>query len=164
MPAVLILESSLKIINEAIQAELDAFYLYKHLQNQTQRLGLFGASKYFSGESEDELSHYQKHAEFLNERGTVAQLPTIEEFTDGVSGLMDALKTALQAELDLGDKYAKWYAETAIKDPITGQHLLQFLEFQRKSIGEYSDWIQRLTISGNAGASVILIDQEMGNK
>lgn len=164
MPAVLISDSSLKIINEAIQAELDAFYLYKHLQNQTQRLGLFGASKYFQGESEDELSHYQKHADFLNERGTVAQLPTIEKFADGVSGLMDALKTALLAEMDLGINYSNWYKETAIKDPITGQHLFQFLEFQKKAVGEYSDWIQRLTISGNTGTSVILIDQEMGNK
>ena len=151
--------SSLRIINQTIQAELDAFYLYKHLANQTQRLGLFGASSYFHKESADEMAHYQLHADFLNDRGTVAELPTIEEITDGVGGLMDALKTALQSEIALGNKYANWYGETAIKDPMTGQHLLQFIEFQRKSIGEYGDWIQRLTM---ANGNVILIDQELG--
>jgi len=156
----LISKPSLAIINEAIQAELDAFYLYKHLANQTQRLGLFGASSYFHKESSDEMAHYQLHADFLNDRGTVAELPTIEEITDGVGGLMDALKTALQAEIDLGINYSNWYAETAIKDPTTGQHLLQFIEIQRKSIGEYGDWIQRLTMANGA---VILIDQELGN-
>ena len=160
----LISKPSLAIIHSAIQAELDAFYLYKHLANQTQRLGLFGASSYFHKESADEMAHYQLHADFLNDRGTVAELPTIEEITEGVGGLMDALKTALLAEMDLGVNYSNWYAETAIKDPMTGQHLLQFIEIQRKSIGEYGDWIQRLTISGNNGMVALLIDKELGEK
>ena len=155
----LIPNSSLKIINEAIHAELSAFYLYKHLANQCQRLGLFGASKHFQQESADEMTHYQKHAEFLNARGTVAQLPTIDGIEDGVGGLMDALKTALEAEIDLGDSYAEWYGKLAISDPITAQFLLQFLEIQRLSIGEYTDWVQRLTIAND---NVILIDQELG--
>lgn len=155
----LIPDSSLNIINEAIHAELSASHFYKHLANQCQRLGFFGAAKYFQQESTSELEHYQKHADFLNERGAVAELPTIDGIEDGVGGLMDALKTALDAEIDLGDQYADWYAELALTDPITGQHLLQFIEIQRVSIGEYTDWIQRLTIAKD---NVILIDQELG--
>lgn len=155
----LISDSSLSIIDEAIHAELSASHLYKHLANQCQRLGLFGAAKYFKKESDSELEHYQKHADFLNERGAVATLPTIEGIEDGIGGLMDALKTALDTEIDLGEQYADWYAKIALTDPITGQHLLRFIEIQRVSIGEYTDWIQRLTIAKD---NVILIDQELG--
>jgi ferritin len=155
----LIPEASLSIINEAIHAELSAFYLYKHLANQCQRLSLFGASKFFQQESDSELAHYQKHADFLNERGTVAQLPTLDGIEDGIGGLMDALKTALEAETNLSDSYTEWYSAVALSDPITGQHLLQFIEIQSASVGELTDWIQRLEIAND---NIILIDQELG--
>ena len=159
MPTPLIPPASLSIINEAIQVEFDAFFMYRHLANQAQRLGLFGLAKYFIGESIDELSHYQQHADFLNERGTVAMLPSVEPMDNTVLGIKDALTIAYNAEVELGDKYSEWYSELMSDDPVTAQHLFQFLEIQRKSIGEYADWLSRLNL---VTGSVILIDQELG--
>jgi ferritin len=158
---VLIPEQSLSIINKAIYSELDAFYSYQHLSIQCQRLGLFGAAKYFLNESSDELEHYRKHVDFLNDRGTACMLPNLEAADNTIEGLRNALTIAYDMELELGNNYSAWYTQALqSKDAITAQHLLQFLDIQRESIGKYSDWIQRLNIGGSM--SIILIDQEMG--
>ncbi len=45
----------------------------------------------------------------------------------------------------------------------TQQFLLQFLELQRKSVGEMGDLMSRLRLVDGEGAGMILIDQELGN-
>ena len=57
--------------------------------------------------------------------------------------------------------YADWYARA---DVTTQQFLLQFIEIQRKSIGEYGDLISRLDRSGDDECGIIIIDQELGAK
>jgi len=146
-------------LQQAVQAELYASNLYKHLANQCQRLGLFGAAKYFKQESAEELEHYQAIADYLNDRGAVAEVPVIEACDEAVSTLNDALEIAYNAEVDLGGKYAGWYKAV---DPMTQQFLLGYLEIQRKSIGTYADWLQRLSLGGKDECAVIIIDAELG--
>lgn len=152
--------SAAAVINEAIASELYASNLYKHVANQLQRLGYFGAMKFFQGESADELEHYQKLADFMSDRGTVAKVPAIEAMTESVATLQDALEIAFDTELQLERDYAKWYRGT--DDVIVQQFLLQFLEIQRKSVGEYSDLIARLERVSSDPCGILLIDKEMG--
>ena len=147
-------------LQEAVQSELYASNLYLHLANQCQRKGLFGAAKYFRAESDDERSHYQKIADFLNDRGAVAELPEIDACDEEASGLKSAVEIAYQAEVDLGDKYERWYKTAS---PITQQFLLQYLEIQRVSIGEYGDLLSRLELAGEDECAILIVDQELGN-
>jgi ferritin len=64
--------------------------------------------------------------------------------------------------VELGDKYAKWHQSLLPKDCFTAQFLLQFLEIQRLSIGEYADWLQRLMLVGDDKCGVLMIDRELG--
>lgn len=148
-------------LNEAVQAELYASHLYRHIANQLQRIGYFGAQKYFAGESADELTHYQKHVDYMNDSGSVAKLPAIEAITDAVGSLQDALEIAFETEVQLGKDYERWY-KVASDDPTTQQHLLQFLHIQRTSVGEFGDLLTRLDRAGANEAAILLIDQEMG--
>ena len=149
------------MLNEAVQSELYASNLYKHVANQLQRLGYFGAQKFFAGESANELTHYQKHADFLNDRGTVAKIPMIEAITDPIGSLSDALEIAYETEMQLGKDYERWYKACA-EDVTVQQFLLQFLEEQRKSVGEYGDLLSRLARAGSNDAAILMIDTEMG--
>lgn len=149
------------MLNEAVQAELSASHLYKHVANQLQRIGYFGAQKHFASESADELTHYQRIADFMNDRGSVARLPMLEAVADTVASLKDALELAYETELQLGKDYDRWY-RAAAEDPTVQQFLLFFLEKQRESIGEYGDLLTRLARAGNNEAAVLLIDQELG--
>jgi ferritin len=149
-----------EILEQAIEQELHASHLYRHLANQCQRLGLFGAQKYFKAESADELTHYERIVDFINDRGSVAETPTIESIATEVTSLKDALEAGYEAEVALGAKYADWYKKTVTVEPITGQFLLQFLEIQNKSIGEYADLLQRLDLGGD----ILVFDNELGSK
>ncbi len=150
------------ILQQALQAEYKAFYLYRHISIQCQRLGLFGAAKFFASESTDEQSHAKRIEDYFNDRGTVALLPNIESPDVPVRSLADALQSGYDLEVELGDKYAKWHQSLLSKDCFTAQFLLQFLEIQRLSIGKYADWLQRLQLVGDDKCGVLMIDKEIG--
>jgi ferritin len=158
----LISHTSELVLQQAIKEELYASSLYKHLANQCQRLGLFGAAKYFKSESNDEIEHYQEIANYLNDRGSVAEVPAIEGIDVSVKSLKDAIISAYDAEVELGNRYAKWYSSLLSADPFTAQFLLQYIERQRKSIGEYGDWISRIELAGDDQCAILIIDKELG--
>jgi ferritin len=150
-----------KMLDEAVHSELYASNLYKHIANQLQRLGYFGASKFFLNESADELKHYQLHVEFQNDVGTVAKVPMIEAMNETIETFSDAIETGYETELELLTNYQSWYLEAA-DDPIVQQFLLQFLEIQRTSVGEYGDLLARIQLVDQDKAGMLLIDQELG--
>ena len=158
----MIISANLKaVLDEAVHAELYAANLYKHIANQLQRLGYFGAQKFFLKESASELEHYQLHADFQNDVGTVAKVPSIEAMNEPIKSFSDAIELGYETELDLYESYKDWY-EQASGDPVVQQFLLQFLELQRTSVGEYGDLLARIQLVDQDKAGMLLIDQELG--
>jgi len=149
------------MLNKAVHAELYASHLYRHVSNQMQRVGFFGTQKFFAGESADELKHYQLIADYMNDRGTSAKVPALEACTEVATDIADAIELGYETELQLMRDYEKWYREC--KCVTTQQFLLQFLEVQRKSVGEYGDLLARLGLVSGDKAGMLLIDQELGN-
>lgn len=148
------------MLDDAVQSELYASNLYKSVANQLQRIGYFGAAKYFLGESVDELAHYQRHADYRNDRGSIAAIPAIEAIGDSVTSLKDAIEIAYETELQLGKDYERWYKGCA-DDVTTQQFLLFFLEEQRTSIGKYGDLLARLARAGTNEAALFSIDEDL---
>jgi ferritin len=164
MPVKSLLDPSTEILlEEAISQEIHASHLYKHLANQCQRLGLLGAAKYFLAESAEELTHYQKIADYVNDRGSVAFIPDIPAVTLPIKSLNDALLAAYNAEVALGQKYEQWYGMLCSSDVTTAQFLLQYLEIQRISIGDYGDLLARIDMVGADRAAILIIDSELGD-
>jgi ferritin len=153
-PTMIISADIKRMLDDAIHAELYAANLYKHIANQVQRLGYLGAS-------EAELDHYQRHAQFQNDVGTVAKVPSIEAMTDSVKSFSDAMELAYETELELYNTYKNMYSQTS-SDPVVQQFLLQFLELQRTSVGEYGDLLARIQLVDGDKAGMLLIDQELG--
>jgi len=161
LPKMIISQECKDMLDDAVHSELYASNLYKHIANELQRLGYFGATKFFLKESADELVHYQLHVEFQNDVGTVAKVPMIEAMNDPIKSLSDAIETGYETELELYNDYKKWYGQTS-EDPVVQQFLLQFLEFQRTSVGEYGDLLSRIQLMDGDKAGMLLIDQELG--
>jgi ferritin len=91
----------------------------------------------------------------------VATVPAIEAMNDEIATLSDAVETGYETELQLYNDYKRWY-EQASGDPVVQQFLLQFLEIQRTSVGEYGDLLARIQLVDQDKAGMLLIDQEMG--
>lgn len=133
-----------KWFDKSIESELYASNLYKHIANQMQRLGFFGIQKYYLKESNEELTHYQKLVDFINDMGDVATVMAIPKITDSVKDISDALDLSYETELELMKQYQQFYdlAEES-GDCITSTFLIEFMQIQRKSVGEYGDLISR---------------------
>ena len=153
-----------QVLQDAVHAELTASHTYKHIANQCQRLGLLGTAKYFLKESSEELEHYQGIADYVNDRGSVAIIPALEAAAERIADLESALTTAYNFEVNLGADYSRWYSSLLASDPTTAQFLLQYLEIQRKSVGEYGDLLSRFELARGDKAAVLLMDKELGKK
>lgn len=153
-----------KLLNEAIENELYASRLYMNIANQLQAAGYFGGQKHFLAEAADELTHYQKLVDYVNDRGSVADVAMTAKQADKVSNLMEAFENSLQAETDLEKFYVDFYekAEDEMEDCVTAQFLLQFIEIQRKAIGEVKDIISTLMIAKDNSAALLIIDAKLG--
>lgn len=166
MPKSLLSPEVKACLDEAVHAELYAANLYKHIANQVQRLGYFGAQKYFAKESAEELEHYQIIADYMNDMGDVASVPPLTPATVRIGSLRDALEAAYKTESDVlamySDAYRAMDDDEGADDPVTRQFLLQFLEIQRKAVGAYGDLISRLDRTNDDECGILLIDQEMG--
>jgi ferritin len=160
-PKMIISQECKDMLDDAVHSELYASNLYKHIANEVQRLGYLGTNKFFLKESADELTHYQRHVEFQNDVGTVAKVPMIEAMDEPIKTLSDAIETGYETELQLYNDYKKWYGQ-ASDDPVVQQFLLQFLEIQRTSVGEYGDLLARIQLVDGDKAGMLLIDQELG--
>lgn len=146
MPVTSLLKPQIKNwFDKSVESELYASNLYKHIANQMQRLGFFGVQKYFLKESEEELKHYQSIVDFVNDMGSVATVMAVPTIKDAITSIMDALELAYETELELMKQYQKFYEEAEDKyaDCITATFLIEFLQIQRKSVGEYGDLISR---------------------
>lgn len=153
----------LKSLQQAVEHELYASNFYKYAASCCQKQGLFGAQKFFEAESADEISHYYKLRDFLNDKGEEADMPQIDEvdFKEGID-LMGILEAAFDLEKDLGEFYGKFYFDT--KDAAVQVQLHKFVKIQTKAVGEYMDLIARLSLIGDCPSGLLLIDQELGNK
>jgi len=129
-------------------SELYASHLYQYMANQMQRIGMFGAQSFFLKESREELGHYQKLVDFVNDCGDVLGVPAVGLIQEQVGNISLALQTAYQTELALMDQYEEFYeyAEEN-KDCVTATFLIEFLQEQRKSTGAYGDLIARLNLN-----------------
>tara|TARA_R110000868_G_scaffold236848_1_gene490904 strand:- start:3219 stop:3713 length:495 start_codon:yes stop_codon:yes gene_type:complete len=134
-----------KWFDKSVSSELYASNLYKHIANQLQRLGYFGTQKFFLKESAEELEHYQKLVDYVNDMGSVINVPQVPLMTDKIDNIMDALELAYNTELDLMNQYHQFYEQSQddYEDCITATFLIEFLQIQRKSVGQYGDLISR---------------------
>lgn len=163
MKSSLLKASDKKLLNEAVGHELYASNFYKYAASCCQKYGLFGAQKFFEGESEDELKHYYKLRDFFNDRGDEADMPQVDEveFKEGID-LMGILQAAYDLEKELGDFYNDFYFST--KDATVQVRLHKFVDIQTKAVGEYGDLIARLSLVSECPGGLLIFDQELGNK
>jgi ferritin len=148
----------MELLNEAAQHELYASNYYKYVAACMQRAGLFGAQKFFEKESGDEIEHYYLLRDFVNDMGAEIETPAIDEPKSLKEDdcLKCVLEAAYQLELELYEFYSKFY--TTAKAPAVQVALIDFVNIQRKSVGEYGDLLARFA----KASDMLIFDKELG--
>ena len=144
---------------EALTHELTAQLTYRQFSASMQRAGYLGASTFFDKESGDEAEHYKDWENFFDDRGDMAVVPKVAGGYAKPSGLMEAFKAAYAMELELNEFYDTFYEDT--DDPTVKTFVQKYLDVQRKSVGEYGDFIARLERCGSNEAALLIFDAEL---
>lgn len=147
-----------ELLNEAAEHELYASNFYKYVAACMQRAGLFGTQKFFEKESADEITHYYQLRDFVNDMGCEIETPGIDKpkpLKDD-DCLKCVLEAAYQLELELYGFYTKFY--TTAKSPAVQVALIDFVNIQRKAVGEYGDLLARYS----KATDMLIFDKELG--
>lgn len=150
------------MLDQAANVELFNSYLYRHLANWAQQVGYFGAQKAFSKEADEEIAHYQRVVDFLNDAGVMVESSAVEAPEDSPEGLVDALIAAYNQEVFTENIYRKLAEAACDDDYVTYGFALDVLKHQRKSVGEYADLIARAELVKGDTCGLLMIDKEMG--
>ena len=153
---------SKKALNKSGMHELYASHFYKSAAAKCQFLGYFGAQKFFEKESADEIEHYYKVRDFMNDQGDMFESPVIESATLEYDELGEVLEEAYELEKKLYDFYEDSY--NSASDPSVKTFFHKMVKIQVKAVGEYGDLLSRYHIVADNPAAVLLFDQELGNK
>lgn len=144
MPIQSLLKSDTKdLLDKLISSELYSSNLYKHIAAHMQKMGMMGAQRIFERKGMDADRHYLLIRDYINDMGDIARMPSIEAIDDVVGGIGSALNLGYETEKTMLYQYRDAYesVEEDMEDCITAQFLLQFLELQRKSMGEFGNLI-----------------------
>lgn len=126
-----------------------------------QQSGYFGAQAYFQQESAEELTHYQKHVDFLNDMGVLAKLPTLAPEKADNESLEEAIQAAYDNELDLLKYYQKLWKEEAMEVPQVGAYLNEFLLIQSEHVGVYGDFLALLKDEKDNPNICMVVDKKL---
>ena len=162
MKSQLINQSAIGKFETAIATELLHAQMYRQLANSMQMIGYFGVQKKFLAEIPEEGEHYQKHIDFLNDVGVQINVPQVPQLSYQPKTLAGALKIAFDAEKAFLDFYKEFARTNGMESPEILEHLMQYLNIQRTTTGEYADILARVDLAGTDTCGLLLIDQELG--
>ncbi|RNA26745.1 ferritin [Brachionus plicatilis] len=161
-------EASEKAINDQINLELTASYVYQSMAFYFDRddVALPGFSKFYAHNSEEEREHAEKLMKYMNKRGGRIVFKDVKrpERDEWGSGL-ESLEAALDLEKKVNDSLLKVHA---IASENNDAHLADFLESeyleeQVHAIKELGEMISKLKRAGN-GLGEYLFDKELHSK
>lgn len=151
--------SEQKMVTKAMQNELTASLSYRQFAAVMKRLGYFGAAAFFDKESRDEMTHYVKWEDFGNDCGYLAEVPEPDSDYAKPTGLREAVAAAYEMERDLLSFYSEQLnlADGCVLHPV----LLEFIDVQRRAVGEYGDLLSTLDRAKDNPAAILMVDQQM---
>lgn len=161
-PKMILSDGSLALWQDLSAEEMYAHHLYLHIASQLQSNGYFGGQAFFEAESDSELGHFKKIRDFINDCGGVLNTPKAIALTETVANLEDALSMYYEAEVNLLKKYLAAYkkADEKEEDCLSEPLFLDFIEIQRKSVGEAGDLLTSFAIA-KENKEILLFDAKL---
>jgi len=152
-------------LNEQINAELYSAYLYYAMQAYFESLSLKGCAHWMNLQTLEEMTHANKMANYINERGGRVELKAIEgpqtewksplavfeatyEHETKVTGMINAL-------VDLALKES---------DHATNNFLQWFVAEQVEEEASADEVVQKMKLAGSSEGGLFHLDQELGRR
>ncbi len=152
-------------LNEQIREELASAYLYLALSALMASQGLNGFAHWLRKQWEEELVHALKLYDFLLQRDIEVELKPLDKPVFSVNAPLEVFELVLRHEEHITACINRLYAAAIGQHDYASQALLQwFVTEQLEEEESAREVIDALRLVGSSGASLFLLDREMGSR
>jgi ferritin len=158
-------ESMQKALNEQINREFYAFYLYLSMAGHFEVENLKGFANWMYRQSEEERGHAMRLFDFVNDRGGHVKLQAIAappaEFGSPVSIFEQALEHERKVTEWINQLYEQSIQES---DYATRVHVQWFVTEQVEEEDTLTEIVDQLKLAGDNKSALLLLDWELGRR
>jgi ferritin len=152
-------------LNDQVNAELYSAYLYYAMVYYFEDKNLTGFAKWMRVQALEEVSHAQKLAAYVAERGGRAQMKAIDGPDNQWETPLAAFEAAYKHECYVSDRINKLVdLARELSDHATENMLQWFVEEQVEEEASADEVVQKLKLVEGSGQGLFMIDQELGQR
>jgi len=156
-------KSMLKALNEQVNQELYASYLYLSMSAHFESSNLPGFALWMQVQSKEENGHAMKIYKYIHDRSERVTLETIDKPPSSFKKPLDVMKQALEHEKKVTGMITRLYEMAMKEKDYPTQVMLQwFINEQVEEEKTASDIIELLKQVGDAPAGLIMLDRQLG--
>lgn len=154
-----------KALNDQINHEWQASYLYFGMSAFFEGQGLKGFAAWMRLQSKEEQDHVMKLYTYLYDRGSQVELSDIKAIHHKWKTPLDVFKDSLNHEMGV-TRQINDMMELAIaeKDYATQNFLQWFISEQVEEEALFTDLVQRMTMIADNRAGLFMMDRELGQR
>jgi ferritin len=150
-------------INDQVNHEFRAAYLYLSMSAHFETCGLPGFAKWMRLQSQEEVQHGMKLFDYLHARDGRARLGNIDAPPAKFGAPLAVAKQVLEHERSVTQLINRLYEVAAQeRDYVTAAQLQWFLTEQVEEEKNAGDIVARLEIAADNPNAILLLDRELG--
>lgn len=152
-------------LNKHMNVELSSANLYLSMSSCASEMGLKGAANWFMVQYREEMIHFMMFYTYLVDQGINVSILASKAVPNSYKSLLDMMKKTLAHEQMITGCMNE-LSEQAVneKDHATRIFLQWFVTEQIEEENNDRDLIAKLTLVGDNGQGILMIDAEMGQR
>ena len=152
-------------LNEQINHELYAAYLYLSMSAYCEWINMPGAAQWMRVQSQEEVGHAMRIFDHLIDRNARVVLQAIEQPPAEFGSLLNVFESALEHERKVTDRIHRLYDLAVQERDYPAQVLLQwFVEEQVEEEKTAQDIVDKLKLIGDFAPGLVMLDAELGGR
>ncbi len=155
-------ENMNEVLNEQIQAEFQASYLYLAMSSYCEELNLPGFGGWLRTQSEEERVHALRLFDFLLSREGHVELREIDRPPSGFGSAQEMFEAVLEHEKKVTKRIDEAYrAALEERDNATAVELQWFITEQVEEEKTAGDIVAQLKMVGDNSVALLMVDREI---
>lgn len=152
-------------LNQQIQAEYTAFYLYLSMQAFYHRLNLDGFAAWMAAQSREEVGHAQRLFDYVLDRGGEVELHELAAPQKNWKSPLEAMQAALTHEKRVTAMIDELFKQAIAEDDHATRIFLHwFVTEQVEEEASVDRIVERMKLGDGSPAVLLMIDRELGQQ
>ncbi|MBI4219136.1 MAG: ferritin [Chloroflexi bacterium] len=161
----MISETMQEAINDQINREFYAAFLYLGMSAQLDAKNLTGMARWMRAQYEEELGHGLKLLDFVTDRGGEVKMKAVQAPPNTYKSPLSCFEAALEHERKVTGDLSKLYEQAWREKDHSAHSLLEwFMEEQVEEEKMVEEIVDKLRLAGDNGAALLMMEAELGKR